>query len=106
MNLDAYFSVTHDNVDFAKACSLIKHDSTSYVEAKLLHQLNLSIHFHEQEIAWLREKAQQVISKHFTRPTTIDEHAYLVNKYERQQAKKDAQQRGLHDHTYENHIIP
>ena len=91
MNLNAYFSVTHDNVDFSKACSLIKHDPTSYVEAELLHQLNLSIHFHEQEIARLQEKAQQVISKHFTRLATIDEHAYLVNKYERQQAKKDAQ---------------
>ena len=66
MNLDAYFLVTHDNVNFSKACSLIKHDPTSYVEAELLHQLNLSIHFHEQEIAQLREKAQQVISKHFT----------------------------------------
>ena len=41
------------------------------------------------------EKAQQVISKHFTQPTTIDEHAYLVNKYERQQMKMDAQRRGL-----------
>ena len=38
---------------------------------------------------------QQVVAKHFTRPATIDEHAYLVNKYERQQAKIDAQQRGL-----------
>ena len=91
MNLNAYFSVTCDNVDFAKACSLIKHDSTSYVEAELLHQLNLSLHFHKQEIAQLREKAQQVILKHFTWPTTINEHAYLINKYERQQAKKDAQ---------------
>ena len=95
MNLDAYFSVTRDNVDFSKACSLIKHDPTSYVEAELLHQLNLSIHFHEQEITHLQEKAQQVISKHFTQPVTIDEHAYLVNKYERQQAKQDAQRRGL-----------
>ena len=83
MNLDTYFLVTHDNVDFSKACSLIKHDSTSYVEAELLHQLNLSIHFHEQEITCLQEKVQLVISKHFTRPATIDEHAYLVNKYER-----------------------
>ena len=95
MNLDAYFSVTRNNVDFSKACSLIKHDPTSYVEAKLLHQLNLSIHFHEQEIIRIREKAQQVITKHFTRPVTIDEHAYLVNKYERRQAKTDAQRRGL-----------
>ena len=91
MNLDAYFSVTHNNVDFSKACSLIKHDPISYVEAELLHQLNLSIHFHEQEIIRLQEKAQQVITKHFTRPATIDEHAYLVNKYERRQAKTDAQ---------------
>ena len=66
MNLDAYFSVTRDNIDFSKACSLIKHDPTSHVEAELLHQLNLSIHFHEKEIERLREKAQQVISKHFT----------------------------------------
>ena len=95
MNLDAYFSVTCNNVDFAKACSLIKHNSTSYVEAELLHQLNLSIHFHEQEIMRLCKKAQQVISKHFTQPTTIDKHAYLVNKYERRQAKQDAQRRGL-----------
>ena len=95
MNLDAYFSVTHDNVDFSKACSLIKHNSTAYIEAELLHQLNLSIHFHEQEIEQLREKAQQVISKHFTRPVTIDEHGYLVNKYDRQQEKMDAQRRGL-----------
>ena len=95
MNLDAYFSVTRDNVDFSKACSLIKHDPTSYVEAELLHQLNLSIHFHECEIEQLREKAQQVVTKHFTRPATIDEHAYLVNKYERRQAKLDAQRRGL-----------
>ena len=62
MNLNAYFSVTRDNIDFTKACSLIKHNPISYVEAELLHQLNLSIHFHEQEIARLREKAQQVIS--------------------------------------------
>ena len=95
MNLNAYFSVTHDNVDFSKACSLVKHNPTSYVEAKLLHQLNLSMHFHKQEITHLREKAQQVISKQFTRPATIDEHAYLVNKYKRQQLKRDAQQRGL-----------
>ena len=95
MNLDTYFSVTRNNVDFAKACSLIKHDSTSYIEAELLHQLNLSIHFHEQEIERLWEKAQQVVSKHFTRPMTIDEHAYLVNKYERRQMKKDAQRWGL-----------
>ena len=95
MNLDTYFSVTCNNVDFSKACSLIRHDPTSHVEAELLHQLNLSIHFHEQEIEWLREKAQQVISKHFTRLVTIDEHTYLVNKYERRQMKKDAQQRGL-----------
>ena len=66
MNLDTYFSVTHDNVDFSKACSLIKHNPISYVEAELLHQLNLSIHSHEQEIVRLREKAQQVITKHFT----------------------------------------
>ena len=95
MNLNTYFLVTRNNVDFSKACSLIKHDPISYVEAELLHQLNLSIHFHEQQIVRLQEKAQQVISKHFTRPATIDEHAYLVNKYERRQAKKDAQQRGL-----------
>ena len=95
MNLDAYFSVTRDNTDFSKACSLIKHDPTSYVEAELLHQLNLSIHFHEREIERLREKAQQVVTKHFTQPVTIDEHAYLVNKYERRQAKQDAQRRGL-----------
>ena len=95
MNLDAYFSVTRDNVDFSKACSLIKHDPTAYVEAELLHQLNLSIHSHEREIERLREKAQQVISKHFTQPVTIDEHAYLVNKYERRQTKLDAQRRGL-----------
>ena len=95
MNLDAYFSVTCDNTDFSKACSLIKHDPTSYVEAELLHQLNLSIHFHEREIERLCEKAQQVVTKHFTRPVTIDEHAYLVNKYERRQAKLNAQRRGL-----------
>ena len=82
MNLDAYFSVTRDNTDFSKACSLIKHNPISYVEAELLHQLNLSIHFHEREIKRLREKAQQVVTKHFTRPAMIDEHAYLVNKYE------------------------
>ena len=95
MNLNAYFLVTRDNVDFSKACSLIKHNPISYVEAELLHQLNLSIHFHEQETVRIWEKAQQVITKHFTRPATIDEHAYLVNKYERQQAKIDAQRRGL-----------
>ena len=92
MNLDSYFLVTCDNVDFSKACSLVKHDSISYIEAELLHQLNLSIHFHEQEIVRIWEKVQQVITKHFTQSATIDEHAYLVNKYERQQAKKDAQQ--------------
>ena len=91
MNLNACFSVTRDNVNFSKACSLIKHNTTSYVEAELLHQLNLSIHFHEQEITCLREKAQQVILKHFTRLATIDEHAYLVNKYKRRQTKMDAQ---------------
>ena len=95
MNLNAYFLVTCDNVDFSKACSLIKHDPISYVEAKFLHQLNLSIHFQEQEIVQLWEKVQQVITKHFTQPATIDEHAYLVNKYERRQAKIDAQRRGL-----------
>ena len=95
MNLNAYFSVTRDNVNFSKACSLIKHDPTSYVEAELLHQLSLSIHFHKQEITRLQGKVQQVILKHFTRLATIDEHSYLVNKYERRQAKQDAQQRGL-----------
>ena len=95
MNLDAYFSVTRNNVDFSKACSLIKHDPISYVESELLHQLNLSIHFHEQEIIRIWEKVQQVITKHFTRLATIDKHAYLVNKYQRRQAKIDAQQRGL-----------
>ena len=95
MDLDAYFSVTHDNIDFSKACSLVKTDQPTYVEAELLHQLNVSIHYHEIEIARQQEKAQQILTKHFSQPATIDEHAYLVNKFERRQLKKDQQLQGL-----------
>ena len=89
MDLDTFFSVTRDNTDFSKVCSLIKTDQTAYIEEELLHQLNISIHYHETKIAQQRERAQQVLTKHFSRPTTIDEHAYLVNKFERRQLKKD-----------------
>ena len=89
MDLDAFFSITHDNTDFSKACSLVKTDQIAYIEDELLHQLNISIHYHETEIARQRERAQQILTKHFSRPTTIDEHAYLVNKFERRQLKKD-----------------
>ena len=50
MDLDTFFSVTHDNVDFAKACSLVKTNPTTNVEAEFLHQFNLSIHNLEQEV--------------------------------------------------------
>ena len=96
MDLDTFFSVTHDNTDFSKACSLVKTDQITYIEDELLHQLNISIHYYETEIARQRERAQQVLTKHFSRPTTIDEHAYLVNKFERRQLKKDRQLQGLH----------
>ena len=51
MDLNAFFSVTRDNTDFSKACSLVKTDQTIYIEDELLHQLNNSIHYHETEIA-------------------------------------------------------
>ena len=45
MDLDAYLSVTHDNTNFSKACSLVKTDQMAYVETELLHQSNISIHY-------------------------------------------------------------
>ena len=89
MDLDTFFSVTQDNTNFSKACSLVKTDQTAYVEDELLHQLNISIHYHKTEIARQQAKAQQILTKHFSQPTTIDEHVYLVNKFERRQLKKD-----------------
>ena len=82
MDLNAFFSITLDNTNFSKACSLVKTNQLAYVEAELLHQLNVSIHYHEIEIARQREKAQQILTKHFSQPATIDEHTYLVNKFE------------------------
>ena len=96
MDLDAFFSITCDNIDFSKACSLVKTNQIAYIEDELLHQLNISIHYHKTEIAQQREQAQQILTKHFSRPTTIDKHAYLVNKFERRQLKKDWQLQGLH----------
>ena len=95
MDLDAYLSVTRDNIDFSKACSLVKTDQMAYVEAELLHQLNISIHYHETKMVRQQAKAQQVLTKHFSHPTTIDKHAYLVNKFKRRQLKKDWQLQGL-----------
>ena len=95
MDLDAFFSVTRDNIDFSKACSLVKTDQTIYIEDKFHHQLNLSIQYHETEIARQQTIAQQVLTKHFSWPTTIDEHVYLVNKYDRRQRKKEQHQKGL-----------
>ena len=51
MDLDAFFSITRNNTNFSKACSLIKTDQTAYIKEELLHQLNISIHYHETEIA-------------------------------------------------------
>ena len=66
MDLDIYLSVTCDNIDFSKACSLVKTDQMAYVEAELLHQLNISIHYHETEMVRQQAKAQQVLTKHFS----------------------------------------
>ena len=95
MDLDAFFSVTRDNTDFSKACSLVKTNQIAYIKDELLHQLNISIHYHKTEIARQWERAQQILTKHFSQPTTIDKHAYLVNKFERRQLKKDWQLQGL-----------
>ena len=95
MDLNTFFSVTLDNTDFSKACSLVKTNQLAYVEAELLHQLNVSIHYHENEIARQWEKVEQILTKHFSRPATIDEHVYLVNKFEWWQLKKDWQLQGL-----------
>ena len=51
MNPDTFFSITRDNTDFSKACSLVKTDQIAYIEDEFLHQLNISIHYHETEIA-------------------------------------------------------
>ena len=95
MDLNAFFSITHNNTDFFKACSLIKTDQTAYIKDELLHQLNISIHYHKTKITRQWERAQQILTKHFSQPTTIDKHAYLVNKFKRRQLKKDQQLQGL-----------
>ena len=40
MDLDTFLNITHNNVDFAKASSLVKNNQATYIEAELLHQLN------------------------------------------------------------------
>ena len=50
MDLNDFFSVTCDNNDFSKTCSLLKHDPIAHIEAELLHQFNLSIHNLESEL--------------------------------------------------------
>lgn len=87
MDLDSFFSVTCDDIDFAKASSLVKNNQATYIKAELLHQLNLSIHNLENKIIQQQEKAQEILDKHFSQSTTVNEHTYLTNKFEWQQKK-------------------